>query len=288
VYNWELIPLTYDTQMVEGWRHSNPDAFWEYGNLTKLFVWHPPHPGVDYSIGVDTSEGKGESHDSTVITVTEIAPAAGLPDRQAAEFRSCWVSHAQAYAFVMAIAAYYASAMTSPDLIYHQPLVAPEVVTSVGDIVLVQMRQMGYSRLFRFSRYDNLKSTKSNKLGWYTFGWSRPILIGDFIDTLVQGWYELNSPWTIHECEHFEAHPTASGKVKQEHEDGEHDDGIFAAAISLEIVRGKQSKTERSKKRFMGDAEAGRLPALDLGPHAGAVFTSKSLDNYRPVRIEDL
>ncbi len=285
VYNWELIPLIHDHARVESWKKSNPDAFWDYSQ-GKLLVWHPPRSGVDYSIGIDTAEGKGA--DCTVICVSEIAPVAGLPDIQAAEFRSCYVSHVQAYAFVMAIAAWYASAMTADGMIHRQPLVAPEVVASVGDIVLVQMRQMGYQRLFRFGRYDNLKSTKSNKLGWYTFGWSRPILINSFIDTIEQGWYQLNSPWTLHECEHFESHLTAGGKVKQEHEDGEHDDGIFAAAISLEIVRGKQSKTERSKKRFMGDAEAGKLPPLDLGSYQGATFPSRSLDGYKPVRIEDL
>ena len=285
VYNWELIPLVWDHARVEAWRKSNPDAFFDAAQ-GKLFVWHPPRPGVDYSIGIDTAEGKGE--DSTVICVTEVAPAPGLPDVQAAEFRSCYVSHSQAYAFVMAISAYYATAMTSEGMIHRQPLVAPEVVASVGDIVLVQLRQMGYSRIFRFGRYDNIKSTKSNKAGWYTYGWSRPILIGDFIDTLEHGWYELNSPWTLHECEHFETHKTATGKIKQEHEDGEHDDGIFAAAISLQIVRGKQSKTERSHKRFMGDAANSRLPPIDLGPTLGQRFPTRDLDAYKPVSLDDL
>ena len=284
VYNWELIPLRYDAARVESYKKSNPDAFWDLGQ-GRLFVWHPPRPNVDYSIGIDTAEGKGE--DSTVICVTEIAPQPGMPDIQAAEFRSSHVSHVQAYAFVISIAAYYASAMRD-NLTYKQPLIAPEVVASVGDIVLVQLRQMGYSRLFRFSRYDNAKSTKSNKLGWYTFGWSRSILINSFIDTIERGWYQLNSPWTLHECEHFESHSTASGKIKQEHEDGEHDDGIFAAAISIEIVRGKQSKTDRSKKRFMGDADAQRLPAIDLAPYGGQTFPTRSLDGHAPIRLEDL
>jgi hypothetical protein len=287
-YNWELIPLRHDSARVEQWRKSNPDAFWDYAQ-GKFFVWHPPRPGVDYSIGIDTGEGKGQ--DSTVINVMEVAPREGMPDIQAAEFRSCYVAHSQAYAFVMAIASWYASAMKIESGNPHrwtEPLVAPEVVASVGDIILVQIRQMGYRNIFRFARYDNAKSTKSNKLGWYTFGWSRPILIGDFIDDIRNGWYVLNSPWTLHECEHFESHVTASGKVKQEHEDGEHDDGIFASAISKQIVRGKQSKTERSRKRFMGDAAASALPPLDTRPLGGMVVSSRSVDNYLPVDLNDL
>jgi hypothetical protein len=285
VYNWEFIPLKWDHQRVEGWKKTNPDAFWDYGQ-GRLFVWHPPRPGVDYSIGIDSGEGKGE--DCTVINVMEVAPRAGMPDVQASEFRSCYVSHVQVYAFVMAIASWYAQAMSADGILHHQPLVAPEVVASVGDICLVQMRQMGYHRFFKFQRYDNLKSTKSNKLGWYTFAWSRPILIGSFIDTIEQGWYTLNSPWTLHECEHFESHSTASGKVKQEHEDGEHDDGIFASAISIEIVRGKQSKTERSQKRFMNDADGARLPAIDISPYRGQTFSSRELDGHKPLSLEDL
>jgi hypothetical protein len=288
VYNWELIPLQHDHARVEGWRKSNPDAFWDYA-MGKLFVWHPPRPGDhDYSIGIDTAEGKGQ--DSTVICVTEIAPRAGMPDVQAAEFRSCYVSHVQAYAFAMAIAAWYAQAMATDGRLHRQPLVAPEVVASVGDIVLVQMRQMGYHRFPPFVRYDSKKiqPAKSNKVGWFTYSWSRPILISSFINTIEQGWYELNSPWTLHECEHFESHHTAAGKVKQEHEEGEHDDGIFAAAISLQVVRGLQTMTDRSKKRFMGDAANSHLPPLDLGATAGQRFPSRDLDGYKAVTLEEL
>lgn len=151
------------------------------------------------------------------------------------------------------------------------------------------MRKMGYTRFPPFIRLDSkkLQPGKSNKLGWYTYSWSRPILIGNFIHSLQNGWYELNSPWTIYECEHFEAHLTAGGKVKQEHEDGEHDDGIFAAAISIQIARGLQSMTERSKKRFMGDLSASRLPPIDVRPFAGHTF-STSEDKNGLVSLDDL
>jgi hypothetical protein len=188
----------------------------------------------------------------------------------------------------MAIAGWYASAMTADGMLHRQPLVAPEVVASVGDVILVQMRQMGYHRFHRFQRYDNIKSTKSNKAGWYTFAWSRPILIGSFINAIENGWYELNSPWTLHECEHFESHSTAGGKVKQEHEEGEHDDGIFASAISIEIVRGRQTMTDRSKKRFQGDVDASRLPPVDLAPIGGQRFSSLSMDAHAPISLDDL
>ena len=190
----------------------------------------------------------------------------------------------------MAIAAWYAQAMATDGRLHRQPLVAPEVVASVGDIVLVQMRQMGYHRFPPFVRYDSKKiqPAKSNKVGWFTYSWSRPILISSFINTIEQGWYELNSPWTLHECEHFESHHTAAGKVKQEHEEGEHDDGIFAAAISLQVVRGLQTMTDRSKKRFMGDAANSHLPPLDLGATTGQRFPSRDLDGYKAVTLEEL
>jgi hypothetical protein len=287
VYNWELVPIQWDYTYVESLHRSNPGAFWDAAQGL-FFVWHPPRSGVDYSIGIDTAAGKGEDHDCTVICVTEIAPRAGMPDIQAAEFRSHFVSHAQVYAFAMAIAAWYASVMK--DALHRQPLIAPEVVDAVGDVCIVQMRAMGYGRFFSFSRYD-VKHTKpggSNQLGWRSFAWARPILIGNFINTIINGWYELNSPWTLMEMEHFEVHSTASGKIKQEHEDGFHDDGIFAASISIEIVRGKQTMTDRSAKRYQGDLAADALPPLSLAPLLGPSFPTKSMDGYLPVTLDDL
>jgi hypothetical protein len=270
-YRWELIPLHHDMAFVESLK-TKPDAFREYAN-GKLMVFHPPTPGIDYSIGVDTSNGMGE--DSTVICVTAPAQRRGQPDVQVAEFRSAYVSHVEAYAFIMCIAAYYSKFMEDSTP-HRNPLVGVEQIASVGDVAQVQMRKMGYTRFPSFIRYDgkDLKKQKSRKIGWYTNVWSRPILVDSFVHSVQNGWYVINSPWLIDECKHFEVHYTASGKEKKEHEEGEHDDGLFAAAISEIIVNDLKSMTERSKKRF-GAAENQALPPINVEPYRGHTFSTK-------------
>jgi hypothetical protein len=270
-YRWELIPLHHDMAFVESLK-TKPDAFREYAN-GKLMVFHPPTPGIDYSIGVDTSNGMGE--DSTVICVTAPASRRGQPDTQAAEFRSAYVSHVEAYAFIMCIAAYYSKFMEDSTP-HRNPLVGVEQIASVGDVAQVQMRKMGYTRFPSFIRYDgkDLKKQKSRKIGWYTNVWSRPILVDSFVHSVKNGWYVVNSPWLIQEMHHFEVHYTASGKEKKEHEEGEHDDGLFAAAISEIIVNDLKSMTERSKKRF-GAAENQALPPINVEPYRGHTFSTK-------------
>ena len=71
---------------------------------------------------------------------------------------------------------------------------------------------------------------------------------------------------------HFEMHLTSTGRPKPEHAEGEHDDGIFAAAISTFIVHDEESRTERTAKRFMGDPIS--KPRLDLGAYAGQRYST--------------
>lgn len=266
-YRWELIPLKHDTAHLMSLQSRNADAFMEYAN-GKLMVFHPPKPGIDYSIGVDTSNGMGQ--DYTVISVTAPAQRHGMPDVQVAEYRSPYVSHVEAYAFIMCIATYYSQFMEDSTP-HRQPIVGIEQILSVGDVAQVQMRKMGYGRFHAFIRYDgkDLKKSKSRKMGWYTNSWSRPILIDSFVHSVQNGWYVVNSPWLMEEMEHFEVHYTKAGKEKKEHEDGEHDDGLFASAISEIIVNDIKTMTERSKKRFMGDLSGQALPPVDIEPWRG-------------------
>ncbi len=84
-------------------------------------MWHPPEPGFDYSIGIDT--GNGLEQDDTVIAVNRRGRTVREQDEQAAEFRSNFVSHVEAYAWAMAIAAYYSRYM-SDSTPYREPYVA--------------------------------------------------------------------------------------------------------------------------------------------------------------------
>jgi hypothetical protein len=269
-FRWELIPLLHDDDEIARWKKLDRDRWKSYIN-GKLMVFRPPESGFDYTIGVDTSSGRG--HDSTVINVTRVGRQ-GLADVQVAEFRSSYVSHVEAFAFVAPIAAYYATFMGRDDsaINHRSPLLSIEQVAAVGDTCQVQLQKLGFSRFPPFHRFDSKSPQRSavtsNRRGWYTFGWSRPILLDGFVHAVKNGWYELNSPWTIDECAHFETYLTATGKEKKEHESGEHDDGIFAAAIAMQTSHMLDSLTERTKQRHVAPTLNSSLPPLDLRPYA--------------------
>jgi hypothetical protein len=262
-YQWELVPLRYK----ENWDKLSDIREVEIPN-GMLMIFAEPVEGYEYSIGVDTSTGIGD--ESTVIAACRQALGDGEPDKQVCEFRSNLVSHVEAYPYVMCIASYYSRFMERTTA-HRQPLVTIEQVQAVGDTVYKDMLKMGYSRFFRFTRYDSrpkdMKKSKSHKTGWFTNAWSRPILTDNFVVAVQNGWYEVNSPWTIWEMAHWETHSTASGKEKKVHSSDSTDDGIFANAMAYLGPNDLKSLTERSKKRNRGPLDEEKLPAIDLGEY---------------------
>lgn len=265
-FRWDLIPL----KQIEGLREDDPmDA------EGVLFVYHRPRPGVSYSIGVDTSEGKG--NDSTVISVWTYANP-GQPNIQCAEFASSKVNHVEAFAFVLCIAAFYKQFMEVGVTKWSEPYVSIEQVASVGDTCQLQMRKMGYSVFHRMVRYDRkrISKAKAPQSGWFTHGWSRPILVTNFVNATQNNWADINSPWLIEEMRHFEVHITSTGKEKLEHEEGQHDDRIFAAAMAIFCPHDLDMLALRSKKRIV---EPFALPPIDLTPYQGHTISTSPLDD---------
>ena len=282
-HRWELIPLRFHTPL----REDNADD-----SAGKLFVFHPPAPGIRYSMGIDTSEGKGQ--DSTVISVWGLG-SGQTPDFQAAEFASPYVSHTEAFAFGAAIGAYYSRYMTAESTRWPMPYAAIEQVAAVGDTCQGQMMRMGYPvRCFHvFTRQDLTprqiavrKRSKASKRGWYTFGWSRPILTGYFVQCARNGWIEINSPWLVEEMKQFEVHVTATGKEKLEHSENAHDDRIFAAAMATFCPHDQDIVAERSKNRSI---ESIALPPVDIGALApGVVVSANELRAPRTLSLQDI
>ena len=274
-YRWEFIPVHFPSTL----REDDPSDV-----AGVLLIFHRPQPGIAYSIGVDTSEGKGE--DSTVISVWTYG-AKGQPDTQCAEFSSPFVNHVEAFAFVIAIAAYYGQYMSQESTKWREPYVSVEQVMSVGDVCQDQMRKMGYTNFHKMVRYDKKRVSKKKalSLGWFTWGWSRPILTGNFVHSTQNGWAIVNSPWLIEEMRHFEVHVTSTGKEKLEHEEGEHDDRIFAAAMAIFCPHDMDVLANRSKKRL---TEQVSLPPVDTSPYAGQVITSLQMRDTRTTTLEDI
>jgi hypothetical protein len=265
VYRWELWPLKWEEPFVELSDIRDDDS-----HMGKFFVWHPPEPGYDYSIGIDTSNGLQQ--DSTVIAVSRRGRSAQEKDEQAAEFRSNTVSHVDAYAFAMAVAAYYARYMeqTTP---YREPYVSVEQILAVGDTCQLQMSKMGYARFHRMTRYDSdLKKIRRSKVagkrGWFTGAWSRPILTDGFVVLVRNGWYVVNSAYTMREMTQWEVHKTSTGKKKYEHSSDGTDDGIFANAMAAFCPNDLNTMAERSKNQHNNIGQK-KLPVLDISTSGG-------------------
>jgi hypothetical protein len=153
------------------------------------------------------------------------------------------------------------------------PYLAVEQVEAVGDVCQGQMMRMGYPyvSVHKFVRLDSspLKIARSkrslvSKPGWYTHGWSRPILTGNFVAFVQNNWAEVNSPWLIEEMKEYEVHLTARGKERMEHSEDSHDDRIMAAAMAVFCPQDLRLLAERAKVRpFEGEA----LPQIDVSPY---------------------
>lgn len=279
-YQWELIPLKYE--LFENAVGTEDELDYIDG---KLIIFRHPEVGKDYGIGVDSSTGS--LRDYSIVNVCRKGDGS-IPDVQVAEFRSRRVGHVEVFAFVLPVALYYSDPTRE---ITGKPLIGIEQIASVGDVCQKELKKLGYpvGRFFDFGRYDTkqIKST-GNRQGWFTTGWSRPILIGNFVHVVKQGWYVLNSPWTIESCRNFERHYTASGKEKLEHSSKSHDDDIFGNAISTFILHDTDTLAQRSKRQFRATDEPEMLPPLDIAPYSGFRVNPRSSSALADSSLDDM
>jgi hypothetical protein len=93
-----------------------------------------------------------------------------------------------------------------------------------------------------------VKENPGSKEGWYSNGWSVPMLMSRFQEAVNGGWYVPKSKWLIEELRTLERHETG-GKSKMEHRSGQHDDRVRAAAVSYFTAHDFDILTERAQKR---------------------------------------
>jgi hypothetical protein len=254
-YRWQLIPL------VNSGIESEETRKWN----NALIVYEKPKEGARYSAAADTGSGGGQ--DRTVVSVTRVEQGR-TQDVQAAELCSDQINSAEATYFVIAICAYY-----------NVSIFAAEQVRKSGDTCQNQMRLMGWpnAKVHSMVRYDGKRVQKSRALkkGWYTHGWSRNMLLDNYVAAVEGGWYKVNSTFLKQELENFERKTTESGKTKAEHMSGKHDDRLFASAISYFIAHDMDAIVERSKRRYTPPES--KLPELVSEPCVLNVVTFRQI-----------
>jgi len=235
-YNWEMIPL------------HTPNEDKEDQTFDMLLVYEEPQQGEDYSCGIDTAYGLGkEDEDRTCVSMDKNKFGSDA-DEQVAELTSLRMNSAQVVGFAACIAAWYSAKCRD----WRGVKFAIEQIAGPGDTCQNQLKMMGFNYHHKPRRYDSkkVKDDSSKKEGWYSSGWSVPILMTRFIEAVNNDWYRPVSKWLIEELKVLERHVMAGGKVKMEHRAGQHDDRVRAAAQAFFTVHDLDDLAERAQKRY--------------------------------------
>ena len=236
----------------------------KFDPLEKFLIFREPEEGFDYSIGWDTGTGVGG--DRSVLCCTRHGVDAE-PDEQVAEYSSDNVSLDDIYVYGCAMAAYYAKYMES--IRKTHPKICIEMRRKFGDGPYHVARQMGFTRWHEWGQgFDRKTFTdkvgKHGRIGWYTNEWSRPLLLSRFFGAVENGWFVVRSKWLAEEITDMEQKVTESGKTRADHAKGEHDDRVFAAAMSYFTLHQHDIMVERLKMRYESPSDGGIF--IETGP----------------------
>lgn len=237
-YEWGFIPV-----------ESNLNSS-EWKPLKRAIIYEEPVPGYDYGIGIDT--GTGVELDRSAIVVTRKGMDDDEPDVQVAEFADDTIGQTDLWAWIAAITALYARYM---DEQLKHPKLCIELRRKIGDMSFNQVyHSLDMRRHNWFVQLDKTtykpKPGSAGRPGFFTNGWSRPLLLGFFTSSLENGWYEVKSRYLMNEVKNAEMKVTASGKTRMDHAVGNHDDRVFAAAMSHWTLHDTESLIEWSKRKY--------------------------------------
>lgn len=227
----------------------------KFDPLEKFLIFEEPKEGFDYTIGWDTGTGVGG--DRSVICVTRYGTDAE-PDVQVAEYASDSVSLDDIYTWCSAASSLYSKYMTQKP----HPKIVIEMRRKFGDGPYHVMRMMGFRRWHEWGQGFDRKTFdqhvgKRGRVGWFTNEWSRPLLLSRFFSAVENGWFVVRSKWLAQEIADMEQKVTESGKTRADHAKGEHDDRVFAAAMSYFTLHQMDVMVERSKMRYESPSDNG-------------------------------
>jgi hypothetical protein len=257
--DWVLMPLQGDYES---------SAF---DPLKKVLIFCHPEKGALYSIGVDTGFGVGG--DRTSLTVNKYGGDA-IPDEKVAAFVADDISNTEIYAWCLALGAYYSTYYEDDSTVRF----VIEQRRKYGDSCYHALKLHGFTKHHHFREYDKKtlrpRPSVNAREGWWTNEWSRPLLLSTFKHAVENGWYLINDRYSIMEIEALEQITSPSGKIKQDHRSGMHDDRIFSDAMAYFTFHDNDLMAERSKKKYSSGEEEGYLvdyrPWVQSVPNVGS------------------
>lgn len=219
------------------------------------FIWGWKKEWIYVKVRKIKPAGEGIFHDITVDGQDPSFCVMQAAVHNCCEYTTNKVNSAQIVPFAACIGAWYGK--NSPDGRGMKYVI--EQIRGPGDTCQHQLKMMGFNNHHKPRRYDSkkIKDNSGNKEGWYSSGWSVPMLMDRFREAVNGGWYIPRSKWLIEELRSLERHETA-GKSKMEHRSGQHDDRVRAAAQSYFTAHDMDILTERAQKRSAPPAKRER------------------------------
>lgn len=219
----------------------------------KLILWEMPQAGEEYGIGVDLSDGVGK--DNSVIEVLRKGTLY-QNDAQVAEWASPFVNAYDLPPIAFAIGSLFTTRANPVETHGHDTRRQPKMVVEVnrnGESTQLELRKMGWTNFHVWIRYDakKIRATHSQKIGWTTNAWSRPMMMDLLVKAFRDQYIDVNSPYLVDEMSDLEA---TEDRQSLRAAYGGHDDRIMATGIVLFSMHALELKgTQRNLMRERGE-----------------------------------
>lgn len=241
-YDWELIPLR------------QFDDSEDTACLDKLLVFSAPEDGATYSEGIDTADGLGLPNEDRASCSVHVNREGNERDEQVASFTSLRVNSAQMSRIAAAMAVLFTTdgrgTITSSNEMGMRFVI--EQVRKTGDECQLQLKIMGFYDHHIMHYYDdkgNIDPNKGSKEGFRTSKWSRPLLLTRFVEAVNSGFLKVNDPILIRQLKTF-VRKEKNGISEMGHEQGQHDDNIFSAAMAWLTAHDLENQAARLETKY--------------------------------------
>lgn len=243
-YRWNLVPL-------RPFDDSTDEACFD-----KLLVFEEPQPGAEYCIAIDTAGGLNKPNEDRASLKVHKHGHGTEPDVEVASFTSLRVNSPQMARIAAAVAVLYGTdgngGITSAN-----PLVVKFIIEQTrkaGDECQSQLKIMGFLDhhvMLRIDKKGVVTPDSGHSEGWWTRQYSRPYLLDRWVDAVNTGWMVLNDPIVIRQLATFVRKYTGEqGKSEMIHEQGGHDDNIFASAMGWTTFHELENSSARIQSRW--------------------------------------
>lgn len=194
-----------------------------------LIIYYPPRVERVYVMGVDVAEGVTGGDYSTMT----------MFDRDTGDEVAMWRGHMAPDRF--------GAVLNTWGRFYNNALGVIEI-NNHGLTTVTAMKNLLYPQLyFRPSKFDQMGTSYTDRLGWKTTKVTRPLMIDDFREALADGSIKIHSEQTLDELMTFNFNDNGD----MECQSGFHDDLLFSCSIGFQgfkiLFKGKLDQIDYEK-----------------------------------------